>query len=160
MQQSHFQFYSSLSRTVEWVWILCHRACYFFFLQFEITPFNVMYQSLIINPYLNGSDLEHDLVNCSTSGVQSFVQASNASHTWLADVRLPWSLVSNTSGPGEEPSFGPISPVWRINLFRVLMLDDVDFCTPSTCAYGALSPTFANPPAFHIPTFFAVMVLE
>ena len=139
-------------------------------MQFEITPFNVMYESLIINPYLNSSNMVHDLVDCATSGVEHEVQASNASNSWLASLKLPWSLIGNLTGPDtaaapavwSRPSVaaeGPVAPVWRFNLMRVLMLHDVDFCTQDVCEYGAFSPTFQYPPAFHYPEFFAVMVL-
>lgn len=136
--------------------------------QFEITPFNVTYMSLIGNPYMNGTNMTHDLVDCSTSGVQSSVTASNATHSWTATLKLPWSLIGNVSDSSTPDrthlgnvGFAPLDiPVWRINLFRVLMLTDTDFCTPSTCWYGAFSPTFVNPPAFHYPAYFAVMVFS
>jgi hypothetical protein len=131
-------------------------GCY---LQFEITPFDVMYESLIINPYMNGTNMTHELVNCSTSGVLHKVAASNATHTWQAELALPWSLLGDT-GNGQGFAAPPNTALWRLNLFRVVMLEATDFCTPENCAYGALSPTLINPPAFHYPAYFAVAVLE
>ena len=129
----------------------CVLPCCVLHCQFEITPFNVMYESLIVNPYMNGTNMTHDLVPCATSGVMHAVEASNTTHTWAAEIALPFPLIG-LGAPG-------LPPLWRINLFRVLMTVDTDDCTPDTCAYGALSPTFVNPPAFHHPEFFGVMAL-
>lgn len=117
-----------------------------------------MYQSLIVNPFMNGTNMTHELVNCSTSGINSYVDASNATHSWLASLELPWGLIGDVTPTSTLK--GPSTPVWRFNLFRVLMLQDTDFCTPELCLYGAFSPDFISPPAFHYPEFFAVMVLE
>ena len=49
--------------------------------------------------------------------------------------------------------------------WQVLMTVETDVCTAATattnqtCLYGAFSPTFVNPPAFHHPPQFAVAVL-
>lgn len=122
-----------------------------------------MFQSLIVNPYMNSSDMSRYPVDCATSGVESDVEASNATHEWAAEVKLPWGLIGDVKPPSitsGEALRGPSTPVWRFNLFRVLMLADTDNCDPQSCAYGAFSPDFISPPAFHYPEYFAVMVLE
>ncbi len=115
--------------------------------------FRLQYLARITNQYLNGSVLNHTMIDCGSSGVKHWTVPSSYDHSFTAQVQLPWSLVSNVTAQG------PPSTVWRVNFFRVLMLEATDFCTPQECSYGAWSPTFVWPPAFHHSAYFGVLVL-
>jgi hypothetical protein len=52
----------------------------------------------------------------------------------------------------------PPTNVWRANMFREQMVTQTSSCNPSTCLYGAWSPTYKVPPSFHWPVYFGVLV--
>ena len=55
--------------------------------------------------------------------------------------------------------------LYRINLYRVnemeelAMFDKTCSTTTNSCEYMAWSPTFSDPPAFHVPSKFGYLVL-
>jgi hypothetical protein len=77
----------------------------------------------------------------------------------------PFTSPSTVHLRAQAPVTAPPTNVWRLNLFRVLMTVETNICTPATattnqtCLFGAFSPTFVNPPAFHHPEYFSVAVL-
>lgn len=119
------------------------------YLEVELTPQDTLYVARISNPFGNGTNKTNSMVDCAQSGI-------NHSSTLLpaafdAKIAVPWALINN-QGTGSSPASK--GDIYRVNFFRVLMTTSCDSCTPDTCAYGAWSPTFYDPPQFHVTPVF------
>ncbi len=101
---------------------------------------------------MNGTDKTNTMLNCSSASVivgSSVIDRSAGEYVAYLDV--PWSNFG---------SFHPKVNVYRANFFRVVMEKSVATCDPSSCAYGAWSPTMQNPPSFHVTPYMGVLVLD
>jgi len=124
----------------------------------ELSPNNVLFVSKISNPYLNGS-ITGQPVPCAQSGITTSAKTNPSAQSWQGQLNLPYSLIAKTFNKNYEYSAPPFQ-VWRINLFRIGMTHNTSTCSASSCIYGAWSPTFKNPAAFHYPIYFGVLVLD
>jgi len=122
--------------------------------EIELTPHNVLYVAKIHNPYGNGTDKHNTMIPCPASGINHTVERdpSDPNHTWIGKVQIPWTLVSTKGKPAPEA-------LYRVNFFRVAMVEDVDVCDADTCDFGCWSPTYTQPPSFHVTPYFGVMSL-
>lgn len=122
------------------------------------------YVAHVHNPYMNGSDLGHTMVDCQSSGIEASVNKFAAQQKWTASLSLPWTLLADNAPPLAEDAPRTASGlplVWRTNFFRVVMERDVDICMDDgSCLYQAWSAPDTQPAAFHIPPRFGVMVLD
>jgi len=125
--------------------------------EIELSPNNILFVNQIYNPYLNGS-ITGVNVSCTQSGIVTNATKDPANQSWQGQISLPFTLISNVtySNALNKPS----SQIWRIGLYRIVMLKNTTSCDPSICNYGAWSPTFKNPPSFHQPIYFGVLVLD
>lgn len=117
--------------------------------EIELTPHDVLYVADITNPYGNGTDKSNKMVPCDESGIVH--KASLGTSGFVASFAVPWSTITCGS-TGRKDSY-------RGNLFRVVMDQDVDTCTPETCTFGCWSPTDTDPPQFHVTPVFGRFVL-
>jgi hypothetical protein len=115
------------------------------YIEVELSPSNVLFAAHIRNPYTNGTHMTHQLINCTNSGIQWNAHKSVPDSEWEGQLVLPWDLL------GGVPT---VESIFRANFFRLTMLDDVDVCDAQHCHYGAWSPTFRWPPAFHVSSAF------
>lgn len=80
-----------------------------------------------------------------------------------------WGATNDTANSAWSAYFGVPLPetaanvaasFYRANFFRVLMTEKkVAICDPSTCEYGAWSPTFTAQPNYHVSTYLGVLHL-
>uniref|UniRef100_A0A7S1CPQ5 Uncharacterized protein n=1 Tax=Bicosoecida sp. CB-2014 TaxID=1486930 RepID=A0A7S1CPQ5_9STRA len=134
-----------------------------FYHECEISPTNQLYIAHVHNPYLNGSDLGHTMIDCQASGIIHNVTTDSTAHSWTASLKMPWSLLADNAPPlaDDEPRTASGLPqVWRTNFFRVIMAKNVDMCADDgSCLFRAWSSPNTQPAAFHKPRRFGVMVL-
>eukprot|EP00750_Incisomonas_marina_P032097 INCI8831.1.p1 GENE.INCI8831.1~~INCI8831.1.p1 ORF type:complete len:246 (-),score=43.79 INCI8831.1:535-1272(-) len=126
------------------------------YLEIEITPHNTLYVAHIHNPYGNGTNKTNVLVDCHASGVEHEAKSDQQRQQFEASLRVPWALINGHNDAGKNHSNVAAAPGDKYvgNLFRVVMNKNVSMCDSDTCAYGAWSPTFDNPPQFHVSTAF------
>jgi hypothetical protein len=135
--------------------------------ELDISPNDVMFQSGIYNPNLDGINISSTFMKCETSGVTHETAADQRNQEWEATLMFPWSVVNCPAGcPISNHCLSIKAPtqgsVYRANFFRVAELASIPIgsaCTPATCEYVAWNPTFQDPPAFHIPKYFGYLVL-
>lgn len=133
--------------------------------EIDLSPFDQVYQSGIVNKNLNHSGVTNFPLNCDESGIQHRVDINDSNPSiWSATVIIPWSIIANpngcpTSSNQSDVAEGPIS-IMRANFYRVNELVPTNKCTSSLCEYTAWSPTLSDPPAFHEPTKFGYLFLS
>jgi len=117
----------------------------------ECSPHNSLYVAKIHNPYGNGTDKTNTLLDCAQSGITHGVTLERQENIWSTQITLPWALLVE----GRE-----LPTEWRINLFRVLMLNaSASKCDDTQCRYGAWSPTDVFPSNYHVSTKLGTMRL-
>eukprot|EP00656_Telonema_subtile_P020217 TRINITY_DN21370_c0_g1_i3.p1 TRINITY_DN21370_c0_g1~~TRINITY_DN21370_c0_g1_i3.p1 ORF type:complete len:129 (-),score=27.09 TRINITY_DN21370_c0_g1_i3:3-389(-) len=79
--------------------------------EIECSPHNDLYVAQITNPYGNGTDKSNRMVDCAGSGIQHNVTLDKPGGSWITELAVPWSLLTNQSQLPTE---------WRINLFRAV----------------------------------------
>ena len=119
------------------------------YLEVEVSPQNTLYVARISNPYGNGTGKENTMIDCEASGIQHTTRMGH--NSFNATLTVPWK---NVYQDGKGPPGTKRGQTFYGNFFRVLMEQPVESCDPTTCDYGAWSPTFAIPPQFHITTVF------
>ncbi len=128
----------------------------------------------ITNPYGNGTDKSNVLVDCNASGIRHTTRMDHSAGEFSATMLIPWPLINGDASVDSSSasssrslvnaatgstSTAQAGDVFMGNFFRVVMAQNVSDCDPTTCAYGAWSPTFRTPPAFHVSTDFGEMRL-
>ena len=124
------------------------------YLEVEVSPQNTLYVARISNPYGNGTDKTNAMVDCAASGIEHSTRMGH--NSFNANLTVPWK---NVYQDGKGPGGTKKGQTFYGNFFRVLMEQPVASCDPSTCDYGAWSPTFATPPQFHITTVFGEITM-
>ena len=124
------------------------------YLEVEISPQNTLYVARISNPFGNGTNKTNQMIDCSASGIAHSTRIGHNSYN--ANVTVPWTNIYTN---GAVPKGSKKGSILYGNFFRVLMETPVDSCDPSTCKYGAWSPTFDVPPQFHVTTVFGEIEL-
>jgi hypothetical protein len=122
------------------------------YLEVEISPQNTLYVAKIHNPFGNGTNKTNVMVDCTASGITH--QTRMGHNSFSANLTVPWTTIEEGNNPGTKKG-----SIYYGNFFRVLMEEPVDSCDPSTCVYGAWSPTFDIPPQFHVTTVFGQITL-
>jgi hypothetical protein len=122
------------------------------YLEVEISPQNTLYVARISNPYGNGTGKTNKMIDCDASGIEHSTRMGH--NSFNANVTVPWKNIYTK----DEPATKQGQTLYG-NFFRVLMEKPVDSCDPSTCKYGAWSPTFDVPPQFHVTTVFGEIKL-
>jgi len=127
----------------------------------ELSPHNALYVAAIHNPFGNGTDKSNTMVDCTASGVQHKVQTDAKAGRWEGFLTIPWALVIDPAATGPMPLPKELPKAWRINLFRVLMLDaKAEVCDDSVCSYGAWSPDDVGPPSnYHVTKALGTLLL-
>lgn len=114
------------------------------YFELEFSPHAVIWDGLTVNPGLGPQTVESD-PSWTCEGLQCLAHIERApkgsarpDRWWSVEVAVPFKgLAVPVPVPGDR---------WRANFYRI------DYTTPAE--YSAWSPTFANPPAFHVPTRF------
>lgn len=124
------------------------------YLEVEVSPQNTLYVARILNPYGNGTDKSNTMVDCESSGIEHSTRMGHNSYN--ANLTIPWK---NVYADGKGPSGTKRGQTFYGNFFRVLMEKPVSSCDDENCVYGAWSPTFRNPPQYHVTTVFGELHL-
>lgn len=135
--------------------------------ELELSPHDGLFASYIYNPFLNGSAIQHELLDCNATGIQHTASIDAGRNVWRGALTVPWALLQTpVVVPTDDAVAATSSPtagdVWRFNFFRIRANQKLPFqggCYPSVCEYNTWSPTFRSPPAFHVPIFFGVALL-
>lgn len=129
------------------------------YLEVEVTPHDTLYVARITNPFGNGTNKTNLLIDCDASGIEHKAHAGEE-QDYGVEVMLPWSLIDGHNDDAANTTYGAKKgDVYKGNFFRVLMQKNVSVCDSTTCAYGAWSPTFDDPPQFHVSTVFGELRL-
>lgn len=139
--------------------------------ELDVSPNNVMFEAGIYNPNLNQTGVIDANMSCDTSGIVHHTNVVNAADgsnkgEWKAALSYPFQLLNcpyNCQSMANTTRYcGHNTPndIYRANFFRVNELTPVSKCSSSTCEYLAWNPTMANPPAFHLPTYFGYILLQ
>lgn len=112
------------------------------YFEFEVSPGGVLFDARIANPTSRRADLRADIAwNCP--GIAWRVGRGRARQDWWAELSLPWrSLVAE----------GPLPAAWRLNLYRI------ERPRGGEPEFSCWSPTFTDPPDFHQPAHFGLLM--
>jgi hypothetical protein len=130
--------------------------------EIDTSPYDMIFESGIYNPYLNHTGVSNYLIDCSSSHIRHDTTVDKQSHSWNWVVNIPWSVVNSSKGcpTYTKEVSATAGTVYRANMYRVNELTAVSTsCSSTTCEYMAWSPTYSNPPAFHEPTRFGYFLL-
>jgi hypothetical protein len=138
------------------------------YLEFDISPYNTPYEANIYNPNLNQSGIQNTLLDCNTSNIRYESNFLNTT-TWRSHIEIPWSDIDCLEGcnfritdscPSAFQTHSRKGKVYRLNFYRINEILPTTNCNTSTCEYLAWSPTYQNPPAFHVPPYFGYLELQ
>lgn len=106
--------------------------------EFEVNPLGTLFDARVVSP-----DLRRETMRVDTSwDCPAFTaRVSRRPRQWSASLRIPLGALGA----------GPIPGRWRANFFRI------DRGAPDE--FSTWSPTFADPPDFHVPERFGVLRL-
>jgi|TARA_B110000208_G_scaffold116426_1_gene142719 hypothetical protein len=121
------------------------------YIEIEITPHNALFVNNISNPFTNGTAKTNTAIDCGASGIVHSAATFSSESSWTAELSIPLNLAF---GSGYTPKAGDLM---RVNIFRVVMENDVDACDDSSCAFGCWSSTDTSPSAFHHSNHFGVL---
>ena len=121
------------------------------YIEIEITPHNALFVNNISNPFTNGTAKTNTAIDCGASGIVHSAATFSSESSWTAELSIPLNLAF---GSGYTPKAGDLM---RVNIFRVVMENDVDACDDSSCAIGCWSSTDTSPSAFHHSNHFGVL---
>ena len=114
------------------------------YFEFEVSPMGVLFDARISNPTSRRIDLVADMAwNCP--GIRWRAGRGTEREDWWAELKLPWrSLVPD----------GAIPSVWRMNAYRI------ERPRSASPEFSCWSPTLADPPDFHLPARFGVLIRD
>eukprot|EP01132_Coremiostelium_polycephalum_P005389 gene5389-6722_t len=133
------------------------------YLEIELSPYGVLFVSKVTNPNNNCPGIVDDLIDCGQSGI--IYNATIFGNEWSGILQIPLTLIekvtsitpsattNNSNSNSNNNNFGPGSQ-WRINMFRI------DIPLGQDKEYSCWNPTCTNPPCFHRPSDFGLMVFS
>jgi hypothetical protein len=113
------------------------------YVELEVSPGGVLFDACIDNPPGRRETLVVD-AGWDCPGVRWAVLREDDAGRWSAALRIPWA----SAAPSEA-----VQHRWRLNLLRIDRAED-----PSADEYSCWSPTFTDPPDFHVPSRFSHLV--
>ena len=112
------------------------------YFELEVNPLGALFDARVDSPDLRRATMRVDTAwDCA--GLQTRV--SGRPGRWSADLRIPFAALCE----------GALPPRWRVNFYRI---DRGTSGDPDE--FSAWSPTLADPPDFHVPERFGMLVLS
>jgi len=112
------------------------------YVEIEVNPLGAIFDARITNPQGRRESMRVD-ADWNAAGLVAVV-VRRSPGTWTAQLEIPWIDLCDGAPP----------PVWRANFFRIERPRDGDH------EFSCWSPTLADPPDFHKPSFFGRLVLD
>lgn len=122
------------------------RSAPFHYVEFEVSPFGVLFNSLINNPSGSCEKFSGSPLSCAGTGVNA--SAARTADGWTADLAIPFLFLELELG------INLLNSTIYGNLFRI----DMDRSGVRT--YSAWVSTDASPPCFHKPQYFGALQLQ
>jgi hypothetical protein len=116
------------------------------YVEFEVSPFGVLFNSLITNPSGSCTTFSGTPLSCAGTGVHA--SAARTANGWTADLAIPLSFLELELG------INVLNSTIYGNLFRI------DLAQSGAKTYSAWVPTDASPPCFHKPQYFTSLQLQ
>jgi hypothetical protein len=116
------------------------------YVEFEVSPFGVLFNSLITNPSGSCAKFSGTPLSCAGTGVNA--SAALTADGWTADLAIPLLFLELELG------INVLNSTIYGNLFRI----DLDQSGAKT--YSAWVSTDASPPCFHKPHYFGALQLQ
>ncbi len=112
------------------------------YFELEVNPLGALFDARVDSPDLRRSTMRVDTAwDCA--GLRARVKCGP--RRWSADLRIPFAALCEGSPP----------PRWRSNFYRI------DRGVPGEPdEFSAWSPTFSDPPDFHVPGRFGILLMD
>ncbi|EFA79121.1 hypothetical protein PPL_07946 [Heterostelium album PN500] len=124
------------------------------YLEVELSPRGVLFVAQVANTDDSCSGITDTLIGCPESEIEYSAQViPNLGYQGF--LSIPFATIQNATYPnGAVEQSSSFNTQYRMNMYRV------DFpTTTSPTEYSCWSPTFMNPPCFHVPSTFGYITL-
>ncbi|KAN0027803.1 hypothetical protein ACTFIV_009627 [Dictyostelium citrinum] len=117
------------------------------YLEVELSPYGVLFVSLVNNPNDECDGIQDTLVDCGQSGI--IYGASTVNDGWEGTLRIPYQLIQKASQHSETEGY-----IYKFNMFRI------DVPLNNYKEFSCYHADNTNPPCFHVPSYFGNIALN